>query len=59
MTDGLTHRVQADRSKINMQEAHEVKCWTHAFGVTGEELQKAVDKVGNSVAAVRKQLGVP
>ncbi|WP_439398124.1 DUF3606 domain-containing protein [Bradyrhizobium sp. PMVTL-01] len=54
--DNLTKRAQPDRSKINMQEAFEVKYWTHALGVTKEELQKAVDKVGNSAAAVRKEL---
>jgi hypothetical protein len=41
-----------------VHEAYEVKYWTKALGVTSEELQKAVEKVGNSVAAVRKQLGV-
>lgn len=54
--DNLTKRGQPDRSKINMQEAHEVKYWTHALGISKEELQKAVDKVGNSAAAVRKEL---
>ncbi|WGD55533.1 DUF3606 domain-containing protein [Bradyrhizobium sp. CB1650] len=57
MTDNLTKRGQPDRSKINMHEAHEVKYWTHALGVTREELQKAVEKVGNSAATVRKELG--
>ena len=57
MADNLTNRGQPDRSKINMREAHEVKYWSHALGVTREELQKAVDKVGNSAAAVRKELG--
>ncbi|MEY9639176.1 hypothetical protein ABIF66_007430 [Bradyrhizobium japonicum] len=42
MTDNLTKREQPDRSKINMNEAHEVKYWTRALGVTREELQKAV-----------------
>lgn len=54
--NGLTRREQPDRSKIDMHKAHEVKCWTHALNVTREELQAAVDKVGNSVASVRKQL---
>lgn len=56
MADSLTNRAQPDRSKINMHEAHEVKYWSHALGVTKEELQKAVDKVGNSAASVRKEL---
>ncbi len=56
--DSLTKREKPDRSKINMREAFEVKYWTHALGVSKEELKKAVDKVGNSAAAVRKQLAV-
>jgi uncharacterized protein DUF3606 len=45
-------------SKINMREDYEVKYWTHALGVSREQLQKTVDKVGNSAAAVCKELGV-
>jgi hypothetical protein len=56
--DSLTRKEQRDRSKIHMHEAYEVKCWTKALGVSKEQLQKAVDKVGNSVAAVRKELAV-
>lgn len=56
--DNLTKRNQPDRSKINMHEDHEVKYWTKALGVSKEQLQKAVDKVGNSAAAVRKELGI-
>ena len=56
--DSLTKREQPDRSKINMHQPHEVKYWTRALGVTKEDLQKAVDKVGNSAATVRKELGL-
>ncbi|MFK4507042.1 DUF3606 domain-containing protein [Bradyrhizobium daqingense] len=56
MSDNLTKRDQRDRSKINMHEAFEVKYWTKELGVSKDELQKAVDKVGNSAAAVRKEL---
>ena len=56
--DNLTKRVQPDRSKINMSERFEVRHWTKALGVDHETLQKAVDKVGNSAAAVRKELAV-
>jgi Protein of unknown function (DUF3606) len=52
----LTKREQPDRSKINMHQAYEVKYWTHALGISKEQLQKAVDTVGNSAAAVRKEL---
>ena len=54
--DNLTKREQPDRSKINMDEAFEVKYWTHQLGISREQLQNAVDKVGNSAAAVRKEL---
>jgi hypothetical protein len=45
------------RNHIAMDEATEVKYWTKHLGVTRDELQRAVDKVGNSAAAVRKELG--
>jgi hypothetical protein len=56
MSDNLTKRVQPDRSKINLHDDHEVKHWTRALGVSKEDLQRAVDKVGTSAAAVRKEL---
>ncbi len=54
--NGLTRKEAPDRSKINMPVPAEVKCWTHALGVSREQLQKLVDKVGNAAAAVRKEL---
>ena len=56
--DKLAKRDQPDRSKINMGEAFEVKYWLKALGVSKDELQRAVDKVGNSAAAVRKELAI-
>jgi len=55
--DDLKNKGQQDRSKIHMHEEHEVRYWTRQLGVSKEELQKAVDKVGNGAATVRKQLG--
>jgi uncharacterized protein DUF3606 len=52
----LTKKDQGERSKINMHDGYEVKYWTHALGVSKEQLLKAVSKVGNSAAAVRKEL---
>jgi hypothetical protein len=54
--DNLTKRDQPDRSKINMSEDFEVKYWLKALGVSRDELQRTIDKVGNSAAAVRKEL---
>ena len=56
--DNLTKKDQRDRSKINMHEDFEVKHWTKELGVSKDELQRTVDKVGNSAAAVRKELGL-
>ncbi len=57
MPDDLTKKAQPDRSKIAMGEEHEVKYWTKHLRVSREKLQEAIDKVGNSAAAVKKQLG--
>ena len=40
-----------------MHEPHEVRYWTKHLNVSKQQLQKAVDKVGNAAAAVRKELG--
>jgi hypothetical protein len=49
-------KVSPDRSKIAMQEELEVRYWTKHLNVSQDDLQRAVDKVGNSAAAVRKEL---
>ena len=54
--DDLKKKGSQDRSKIKMHEPHEVKYWTEELGVDKDQLQKLVDKVGNSAAAVRKEL---
>ena len=56
--ENASKRDQPDRSKINMQRPGEVKYWSRALKVSKEDIQKAVDKVGNSAATVRKELGL-
>jgi predicted RNA-binding protein YlqC (UPF0109 family) len=58
MSDNLTKRDQPDRSKINMSEAYEVRYWIKHLNISHAELQRVIDKVGNSAAAVRKELAV-
>ena len=58
MSDDLLDKGQRDRSHISMGQPHEVQYWTRHLGVTRDELQRTVDKVGNSAAAVRKELGL-
>ena len=57
MSDNRLNRGQSDRSKINMSEDYEVRYWAKELGITRDELQKVIDKVGDSIAAVRKELG--
>ena len=52
----LPNKVPPLRNHIAMNEELEVKYWTKHLGVSQDELQRAVDKVGNSAAAVRKEL---
>ena len=54
----LTTKAPPLRNLIAMNDELEVKYWTKHLGVNREELQRAVDKVGNSAAAVRKELGM-
>ena len=57
MSDDRLNRGQPDRSKINMSQDHEVRYWTKHLGITRDELEKVVEKVGNSAKAVEKELG--
>ncbi len=44
------------RNHIDMSSELEVKYWVKHLGVRREELKRAVDKVGNSAATIRKEL---
>jgi hypothetical protein len=52
----LTKRVMPDRSKITVTSEDEIKYWIKHFGITREQLGRAVERVGNSAASVRKEL---
>ena len=56
MADDKTKKGGADRSRININEGHEVSYWTRELGVTKEQLTAAVKAVGTSVTAVRRNL---
>ncbi len=57
MSDDLSKRGPQDRSRINVNEAHELRYWTQALGVTEAKLREAVKAVGPSATAVREHLG--
>jgi Protein of unknown function (DUF3606) len=44
------------RNKINLTDPAQVRVWTRRLGVTADVLNAAVDKVGNSIAAVAKEV---
>ena len=52
----MISKITPDRSKIVLEHEDHVKYWTRHFGVTKHELARAIERVGNSAAAVRKQL---
>ena len=54
--EALTKRIMPDRSKITVTSDNEVKYWARHFGVTRKDLERAVERVGNSAASVRKEL---
>jgi len=54
--DNLKDRGPQDRSRINVNEDWELRYWTKELGVGEDRLRKAVEKVGVSVDAVRKEL---
>ena len=55
--DDLKKKDATDHNKINLHEPWEVDHWTKELGVSKNELQKVIKKVGNSADAVRKELG--
>ena len=52
----LTRKTTPDRSKIDLQDAKQVKYWTKALSVSKETLLEAIDKVGNAAATVRNEM---
>jgi hypothetical protein len=57
MSDDKTKVGGQDRTRINIHEDYELRDWSKKFGVSRDELKKAVQKVGDSAEAVRKHLG--
>lgn len=56
MADDLNNHGERDRSRINLNEDHEVRYWTTALGVPEDELRRLVAEAGNSAEAVRAAL---
>jgi hypothetical protein len=56
MSDNLSNKGNPDRNLISLTEAHEVRYWTEALGISKEELERVVSQVGHSAAKVREHL---
>ena len=56
MSDDLSRKGAQDRTRINTSEDYELRYWSKKFGVSQDRLKAAVQKVGNSVSAVEKEL---
>jgi hypothetical protein len=57
MSDDTKTRDVRDRTRISMTEDYEVNYWTTALGCTREQLQHAINQVGNGAETVRDFLG--
>jgi hypothetical protein len=54
MSDDLKDRGPRDRSRISLEQEHEVRYWTKELGCTVDQLRQAVKDAGsNSVDKVR------
>jgi hypothetical protein len=56
MADNPNLRTGQDRKRVNVHQEHEVRWWTQKWGVSREELEKAVQAVGTSVSKVEEFL---
>ena len=56
MTDNTADRGPQDRSRISLEQDHEVRYWTQRFGIDEDALRAAVDDVGHSVQDVEQYL---
>lgn len=51
-----TSKTKRDRNRISLSEDYEVRFWSEKFGVSRDELERAVKQVGNSPTAVQEHL---
>lgn len=56
MPDDKTKSGGQDRARINVNEDYELRDWSRKYGVTPEELKKAVAKVGDRQEDVEREL---
>lgn len=57
MADDKTKKGPRDSSRINLNEAYEVRYWTQELGVSEAMLRQLVERHGPVAAKIRRQLG--
>ena len=57
MSDDKSNSGSPDRDRIDLNDPDEVRNWTQSLGVSREELQRAVEAVGNTAGKVYDYLG--
>src|SRR5204862_8038367 len=56
MADDATKRGRCERDRIRVNEDYELRNWAKTFGVSPEEIKRAVEQVGDRAEAVRQHL---
>jgi hypothetical protein len=56
MADDKTKKGPQDPTRINLTEDYEVRYWSKKLRVTPDRLRAAIEKAGDSVKAVEREL---
>jgi len=56
MSDDKSQSQGQDRKRINVNQDYELRDWSRKFGVTPEQLKRAVAKVGDRADDVEREL---
>lgn len=56
MPDDLKNRGVHDRTRIHLEEKHEVMYWTKKLGIDEATLKAAVEAAGPTIGAIRQHL---
>jgi hypothetical protein len=56
MADSTKKRGRSDRHRINVKQAYEIRYWKEVFGVSAQQLARAVRQVGPMVKNVAAYL---
>jgi AraC-like DNA-binding protein len=56
MSDDKSKSQGQDRQRINVHQDYELRDWSRKFGVSPEELKRAVAKVGDRATDVEREL---